>query len=81
MDKKPSEDKQSKSDNRILRHEPKESNEGDGLVMGDDTIIEAVSEHIETHLGDYEIVIHEIFSTDVHIDVSYRESHRRTSFL
>ena len=40
-------------------------------VIGDEQNIEAISEHIEKHIGKIEIVFHEIVSDLVHIDVHW----------
>ncbi len=40
-------------------------------AMGDSENIEAISEHIQTHIGDIDFVYHEIISDLVHIDVHH----------
>lgn len=51
----------------ILRHAgPPRHQE---LVAGDGATVEAVSSHIETHLGPIAMVWHEIVSTTIHVDV------------
>jgi Suppressor of fused protein (SUFU) len=45
---------------------PKKSEGGSG---GDSQLIEAVSEHIEKHIGTINMVFHEIVSQDVHVDI------------
>ncbi|MCC9606857.1 DUF3239 domain-containing protein [Blastopirellula sp. JC732] len=40
-----------------------------GISIGDEGLIEAVSEHIEKHFGKVDNVFHELISTGVHVDV------------
>lgn len=42
-----------------------------GLAHGDEALIEAISEHIERHIGPVHMVGHEILSEYVHIDVHH----------
>ncbi|SHL43217.1 suppressor of fused domain protein [Hymenobacter psychrotolerans] len=43
------------------------------LASGDDTTIEAISEHIERHIGPVSGVFHELISDKVHLDVHFVE--------
>jgi hypothetical protein len=52
---------------RMFRHEPSE--EEPELAWGDAELIEAVSDHVERHVGPIERVLHEVVSPVVHIDV------------
>ena len=53
----------------ILRHEPRQSDFQ--FASGNEQNIEAISSHIEQHLGPIETVFHEIISDLVHIDVHF----------
>src|SRR5262245_19498833 len=59
----------SESGNPIYRHEP--SDKPPDFAMGNQENIEAISRHIERHLGEYPTVFHEIVSHLVHIDVHF----------
>ncbi|UUO06616.1 DUF3239 domain-containing protein [Blastopirellula sp. J2-11] len=45
--------------------------QGFEIATGDDDLIEAVSRHIEKHIGPVESVFHEIISETVHVDIFY----------
>jgi hypothetical protein len=51
----------------IFRHKPREK--AFDLVTGDEQSIQAIVDHIETHLGKIDMVFHELISDLVHIDV------------
>lgn len=51
---------------RIYRHT--KAVDGD-LSVGDEGLIEAVSAHIERHIGEPETVLHQILSPHVHVDI------------
>lgn len=53
----------------IHRHQQREREPE--LALGDSEAIEAISAHIETHLGEVEGVFHELLSDLVHIDVHW----------
>ena len=55
----------------ILRHEAR--NRDFEIAAGDEQNIEAISDHIEQHIGPVEMVFHEIMSDIVHIDVHWVE--------
>lgn len=57
----------SESGTPILRYEPRE--QPTEFAVGDDALIDAVSRHIELHIGAIEMVYHEIISDLVHIDI------------
>lgn len=57
----------SPSGSPIFRHSA--PNHDPELVFGDIDSIDAITGHLEKHLGPIETVFHEIISTDVHIDV------------
>lgn len=54
---------------QILRHPARERDFE--LAVGDSENIEAISEHIERHIGPIETVYHELISDLVHIDVHF----------
>lgn len=60
----------SEGGSEIFRHQAPEDDE---LVIshGDEALIEAVSAHIERHLGPVERVFHELISPHVHVDVHW----------
>jgi hypothetical protein len=51
----------------IFRHKAKEKDFE--LASGDEQAIQAICDHVETHLGKIDIVFHELVSDLVHIDV------------
>jgi hypothetical protein len=55
----------------IFRHKAREpdSDEPFEISRGDPELIDAVTDHIETHLGPFDTVIHEIVSPTVHMDL------------
>lgn len=56
-------------DSRIIRHkDPKKSFDD---AAPDDYLIEAISQHIERHVGTPDWVFHEIVSDQVHIDIHH----------
>lgn len=54
---------------RVYRHEPRKV--PFELATGDPDLIDAVSDHIERHIGKVDTVFHEIISDLVHIDVHW----------
>jgi Suppressor of fused protein (SUFU) len=52
---------------RIYRHEPSDAEPE--LAHGDEELIEAVSDHVERHVGPIAQVFHELISPTVHLDV------------
>ena len=64
-----SEEEKSESGSPVFRHEAKD--EGFVPAFGEDVQIEAISDHIEKHIGPIESVFHEIVSHLVHIDVHW----------
>lgn len=64
-----SEEEKSESGSPVFRHEAKE--EGFVPAHGDEANIQAISDHIEKHIGPIESVFHEILSHLVHIDVHW----------
>ena len=65
----------SKDGTAIYRHEYR--NRDFELATGDPENIEAVSEHIEQHLGPVESVFHELVSDMVHVDVHWVKPSKR----
>ncbi|MEP3480807.1 MAG: suppressor of fused domain protein [Fuerstiella sp.] len=65
----PDEPPRSDDGTAILRHEARDRDFE--LATGDEQNIEAVSDHIEQHIGPVEMVFHEIISDLVHIDVHW----------
>ncbi|MEJ1239702.1 suppressor of fused domain protein [Chryseolinea sp. T2] len=61
---------ESESGARIFRYSETQENKFEPAV-GDSENIEAISEHIEKHVGPIEMVFHEIVSDQVHIDVHW----------
>ena len=57
----------SASGSEIFRHEPRE--EPPRVVGGANPVLDAVTEHVERHVGEVERVLHEVLSTTVHVDV------------
>lgn len=57
----------SEAGNPIYRHKPPDK--AFEFALGDSDAIEAISQHIETHLGKIETVYHELVSDHVHVDV------------
>jgi len=52
----------------------------DGTSQGDLTIIDAVDEHIQKHIGDVAIVFHEKVSPDIHVDIFHVAPSERRPF-
>ncbi len=52
---------------RIFRHEASAAEPA--IAHGDDALIDAVSDHVERHIGPIERVLHEIISPVVHLDI------------
>ena len=50
---------------------------GDPLAFGDPANIEAISNHIQAHVGPVEMVFHELISPVVHVDVHHVEPQRK----
>lgn len=65
----PDEPPRSEDGTAILRHEARDRDFE--IATGDEKNIEAISEHIERHIGSVEMVFHEIISDLVHIDVHW----------
>lgn len=57
---------ESKGGSRIYRHVPKDEAE---IVTGDEGLVAAVSDHVEKHFGEIDVVLHEIVSPFAHIDL------------
>jgi hypothetical protein len=53
----------------IFRHQPSEDAGEPELASGDPALVEAVSDHVERHVGPVDDVFHELISPLVHIDV------------
>lgn len=60
----------SESGNPIYRYEPDKAKKFQPAV-GNDSNIEAISNHIEKHVGTIESVFHELISDQVHIDIHW----------
>lgn len=65
----PDEPPRSDDGTAILRHEARDRDFQ--IATGDDENIEAISNHIERHIGPVEMVFHEIISDLVHIDIHW----------
>ncbi len=65
-----SDQEMSKSGNPIYRYDDVVPNEFRPAI-GDDQNIDAISDHIEKHIGPIELVYHEIVSDHVHIDIHW----------
>lgn len=65
----PDEPPQSPDGTNIYRHEPR--NREFEPAVGNEAAIEAISDHIERHVGPVDMVFHEILSDLVHIDVHW----------
>ncbi len=61
----------SESGSPVYRHAPRRKEFQ--LAAGDSTAIEAITKHIEAHVGKIETVFHELVSDLVHVDVHYVE--------
>jgi hypothetical protein len=59
----------------------KDAPEPGELVHGDDSLIKAVGNHIDKHLGGNNTVFHEVVSTNVHIDVHVCEPTPERPFI
>lgn len=59
---------------RIYRHQPRERDFE--MAIGDSEAIEAISDHIERHVGEVAGVFHELLSDLVHVDVHMVEATR-----
>jgi len=62
----------------IIRHELR--NREFELAIGDSENIEAISDHIETHVGKVEQVFHELISDLVHIDIHWVKPTKKRPF-
>lgn len=51
----------------VFRHQPREHEPA--LAQGDPAVIDAVSAHVERHIGPIEHVLHELLSPEVHLDL------------
>src|SRR4051794_32608719 len=54
-----------------LEQEPDDSVDEHTLVYGTDESLQAISDHIETHIGKIGVVLHEIASDYIHVDVHH----------
>lgn len=69
----------SESGNPIYRYydvEPKEFTP----AFGDNDAIDAITQHIENHIGEIEIVFHELISDKVHIDIHWVKANANFPF-
>lgn len=64
-----SEDEISAGGSRIFRHEPLPEGGLPEPAVGDPELIDAVTAHVERHVGPVEDVFHELVSFGVHVDV------------
>ena len=63
----PEGEERSPGGSRIYRHQPRTSEPE--IVHGDADLIDAVSEHVDRHIGTFDDVLHELVSPDVHLDI------------
>ena len=69
----------SESGNPIYRYEPEKAKKFQP-AYGEESNIEAISKHIEKHIGPIESVFHEIISEQVHIDIHWVKPSSRCPF-
>jgi hypothetical protein len=69
----------SESGQPIFRHKPKKR-DFDIATGSEESAVEAIVDHVETHLGKIDIVFHELISDLVHIDVHQIKPTRERNF-
>jgi len=71
--------KEGNPDHPIFRYEDSDRNEFD-MNLGDSAHIELVEKHIKEHIGEVELVFHELVSDQVHIDVHWVKPNEKFPF-